>query len=122
VILGQSLTLSCDVIGTVKSISWWKNGAAMTMYNTTSPTNKSLTFDPVMHSDAGVYQCQAFNYVSNMTSDPYEFIVNCKYKSAFISVRVCLCVCGLCAMHVVYLYLSTHPSKLLQLVRRDMPG
>lgn len=70
------------------------------MYNTTW-----LTFDPVIHSDTGIYQCQAFNYVSNMTSDPYELIVNCKYKST-ISLYMCVShvfvfVCDACSVSLL---------------------
>ncbi|CAL8247465.1 unnamed protein product [Lota lota] len=75
VILGQSVTLSCDVNETVESILWWKNGTMMA-HNITSLSNKSLTLDPVSQLDAGEYKCQAFNSVSNMTSSPYRLIVN----------------------------------------------
>ena len=93
VILGQSVTLSCDVSGSVDSISWWKNGTAMMTHNMTSLRNRSLTLDSVTKLDAGDYNCQAFNFVSNMTSSPYRLIVNCKYKS-IRSFYGCVCVCA----------------------------
>ena len=92
-ILGQSVTLSCDVNGSVESVSWWKNGTAVMAHNMTSLSNRSLTLDPVTKSDAVDYKCQAFNIVSNMTSSPYRLTVNCKYKSISLSTCVCVCVC-----------------------------
>ena len=107
VILGQSVTLSCDVSGSVDSISWWKNGTAMMTHNMTSLRNRSLTLDSVTKLDAGDYNCQAFNFVSNMTSSPYRLIVNCKYKSIGLSTGVCVFVRVLVSdgrMHVMYFY------------------
>lgn len=74
-------TLRCEVTGTVVYIKWWKNGQLISTDNTTtfSMDNKTLNLNPVQHSDNGDYQCQAFNYVSNMTSRPYTVQVNCKY-------------------------------------------
>ncbi|CAL8359468.1 unnamed protein product [Arctogadus glacialis] len=85
VILGQSVTLSCDVNGSVDSISWWKNGTAMMAHNMTSLRNRSLTLDPVTKPDAVDYNCQAFNFVSNMTSSPYRLIVN--YGPEAVAIR-----------------------------------
>lgn len=77
-ILNKSFTLHCDVNGTVDSIQWMKNGHLISADNTTSfgTGNKSLTLNPVKHSDNGDYQCQAFNSVSNMTSSSYTVDVN----------------------------------------------
>ncbi|XP_027143022.1 carcinoembryonic antigen-related cell adhesion molecule 1 [Larimichthys crocea] len=71
-------TLRCEVTGTVVYIKWWKNGQLISTDNTTtfSMDNKTLNLNPVQHSDNGDYQCQAFNYVSNMTSRPYTVQVN----------------------------------------------
>ncbi|XP_056457880.1 carcinoembryonic antigen-related cell adhesion molecule 1 isoform X2 [Gadus chalcogrammus] len=85
VILGQSVTLSCDVNGSVDSISWWKNGTAMMTHNMTSLRNRSLTLDSVTKQDAVDYNCQAFNFVSNMTSSPYRLIVN--YGPEAVAIR-----------------------------------
>lgn len=77
-ILHDSFTLRCEVTGSVDSIQWWKNGHLIHADNTTvfGMANKTLTINPVQHSDNGSYQCQAFNYVSNMTSSPYMVEVN----------------------------------------------
>ncbi|XP_069560020.1 carcinoembryonic antigen-related cell adhesion molecule 1 [Brachyistius frenatus] len=77
-ILHEPFTLRCEVTGSVDSIQWWKNGSLIFADNTTvfRMNNKMLTLNPVQHSDGGDYQCQAFNYVSNMTSSPYTVKVN----------------------------------------------
>nr|XP_046254230.1 carcinoembryonic antigen-related cell adhesion molecule 1 [Scatophagus argus] len=72
-ILNDSFTMCCEVTGSVDSIQWWRNGQLIPPDNSTvfDMGNKTLTLSPVQHSDQGDYQCQAFNYVSNMTSSPY---------------------------------------------------
>ena len=127
VILGQSVTLSCDVNGSVESISWWKNGTAVMPHNMTSPSNRSLTLDPVTKKDAADYKCQALNFVSNMTSSPYRLIVNCKYKSISLSTCVCVCVCVCvclcvcwCQMDGCMSFMSTHPSWMLYTVQQSL--
>ncbi|XP_035479023.1 carcinoembryonic antigen-related cell adhesion molecule 1 [Scophthalmus maximus] len=76
-IVNESFTLHCDVTGTVDRIQWWRNWHVIIPDNTTifDMDNKTLTLDPVQHSDAGNYKCQAFNSVSNMTSSPYNVVV-----------------------------------------------
>lgn len=78
VILHESLTLHCEVTGSVTSIQWWRNGQLITADNTTAfdMNNKTLILNPVQRSDNGDYRCQAFNAVSNMTSSPYTVVVN----------------------------------------------
>ncbi|XP_073342285.1 cell adhesion molecule CEACAM5-like [Pagrus major] len=77
-ILHESFTMHCEVVGSVDRIQWWKNGNLIYADNTTdfSNGNKTLTLDPVQKSDNGYYKCQAFNYVSNMTSSPFMVEVN----------------------------------------------
>ncbi|XP_036929480.1 carcinoembryonic antigen-related cell adhesion molecule 5-like [Acanthopagrus latus] len=72
-ILHKSFTMCCEVVGSVDRIQWWKNGNLIYADNTTdfSMGNKTLTLNPVQQSDNGHYACQAFNYVSNMTSSPF---------------------------------------------------
>ncbi|XP_061803313.1 cell adhesion molecule CEACAM5 [Nerophis lumbriciformis] len=69
----QNLALECHVTGVVHLIQWWMNGNPVSADNTTlfAMDNKTLTLNPAQPSDAGDYQCQAFNAVSNMTSSPY---------------------------------------------------
>lgn len=73
--------MHCEVVGSVDRIWWWKNDNLIYADNTTdfSMGNKTLTLNPVQKSDNGNYKCQAFNYVSNMTSSPFMVEVNCKY-------------------------------------------
>lgn len=80
-ILHEPFTLSCEVAGVVDSIRWFRNGQLVYADNTTilASDNRTLILIPVQHSDNGDYSCQAFNYVSNMTSSTYTLQVNCKY-------------------------------------------
>ncbi|XP_059195083.1 hemicentin-1-like, partial [Centropristis striata] len=75
-ILNESFSMTCEVVGTVGSIQWWRNGQLITADNTTGQHNKTLILFPVQLSDHGDYQCQAFNSVGNMTSSPYTVEVN----------------------------------------------
>ncbi|KAM9723027.1 carcinoembryonic antigen-related cell adhesion molecule 1 [Menidia menidia] len=77
-ILHESFTLKCDVTGPVDSIQWMKDGEIISVKNRTTfgEGNKTLTLNPVEHSDGGYYKCWASNCVSNMTSGPFEVHVN----------------------------------------------
>ncbi|KAM3614517.1 uncharacterized protein V6R79_015708 [Siganus canaliculatus] len=77
-ILDESFTLYCEVTGPVDSIQWLRNGQLITADNATifGTNNTMLTLNPVQLSDDGDYQCQAFNYVSNMSSSLYTVKVN----------------------------------------------
>ncbi|KAM9852374.1 cell adhesion molecule CEACAM5-like [Aulostomus maculatus] len=77
-ILDEPFTMHCQVTGSVDHIQWWRNGYPISADNTTvlDMDNKTLTLNPVQFSDGGVYQCQAFNAVSNKTSSPYTVEVN----------------------------------------------
>lgn len=90
-ILHELFTLICEVAGVVDSIHWFKNGQLVYTDKTTilASDNRTLTLVAVQHSDNGDYYCQAFNYVSNVTSSPYMLQVNCKY---FYLVSIALCV------------------------------
>ncbi|XP_030606030.1 carcinoembryonic antigen-related cell adhesion molecule 5-like [Archocentrus centrarchus] len=85
-ILGETFSLLCEVTGTADIIIWWRNGHLISADNeaTFSMDNKTLTLNPVLLSHGGNYQCQAFNSVSNMTSDSYTVTVN--YGPEMISV------------------------------------
>lgn len=77
-ILHKPFTLNCQVMGEVDSIYWFRNGQVLSVNNTSKlvADNRTLYFSPVEHSDEGVYYCQAFNYVSNMTSSSYTLQLN----------------------------------------------
>lgn len=79
--------MHCEVIGSVDSIHWFRNGQLISADNTTvfNMGNKTIILNPVQHSDNGDYECQAFNYVSNRTSSPYTVEVYCKYFHLFTS-------------------------------------
>lgn len=90
-ILHEMFALHCEVAGVVDSIHWFRNGQLVYTDKTTvlALDNRTLILIPVQHSDNGDYYCQAFNYVSNMTSSPYTLQVNCKY---FYLPSIALCV------------------------------
>ncbi|XP_068613228.1 carcinoembryonic antigen-related cell adhesion molecule 5-like [Brachionichthys hirsutus] len=76
-IVDKSFTMYCDATGSVGKVHWWKNGHNISSDNTTvfDMNKKTLTLNPVQVSDKGNYQCQAYNNVSSMTSDPYTLEV-----------------------------------------------
>uniref|UniRef100_A0A3Q3XCZ4 Ig-like domain-containing protein n=1 Tax=Mola mola TaxID=94237 RepID=A0A3Q3XCZ4_MOLML len=73
-----SLKMHCAVTGSVDSIHWFRNGQLISPDNRTlfEDGNKTVIINLVQLSDEGDYQCQAFNYVSNVTSSPYRVQVN----------------------------------------------
>ncbi|XP_076593549.1 carcinoembryonic antigen-related cell adhesion molecule 1 [Chaetodon auriga] len=77
-ILDEPFTMHCEVTRSPDAIQWWRNGQLLSADNTTVFTmdNKTLTLNPVQHSDNGGFQCKAFNYVSNLTSSLYTVVVN----------------------------------------------
>lgn len=81
ILLHKPFTLHCQVKGEVDTIYWFRNGQLLIVNNTTKlvADNQTLCISSVQHSDEGDYYCQAFNYVSNMTSSSYRLKVNCKY-------------------------------------------
>lgn len=80
-IFGETFSLSCQVTGPVDIIHWWKNHQLISADNKTTfgTGNRTLTISSTQHSDGGDYQCEAFNSVSNQTSDPFTVTVYCKY-------------------------------------------
>ncbi|XP_062321574.1 carcinoembryonic antigen-related cell adhesion molecule 1 isoform X2 [Osmerus eperlanus] len=77
-IQNQSFTLSCNVSGPADYIHWMKNNQMISDASVTdfSVVNKTLTINSVQRSDNGNYSCEAFNAVSNKTSNPYSLLVN----------------------------------------------
>ncbi|XP_067094943.1 hemicentin-1-like [Osmerus mordax] len=77
-IQNQSFTLSCNVSGPADYIHWMKNNQMISAASVTdfSVVNKTLTINSVQRSDNGNYSCEAFNAVSNKTSNPYSLLVN----------------------------------------------
>lgn len=78
-------TLNCHVSGEADLIQWLKNGHPVSADNTTvfDAENRTLTLSPAQPADAGQYQCQASNAVSNVTSITYTLEVFCKSKRLF---------------------------------------
>ncbi|XP_046896168.1 carcinoembryonic antigen-related cell adhesion molecule 5-like [Hypomesus transpacificus] len=75
-IQNESFTLSCNVSGPADYIHWMKNNQMISADSFFSVVNKTLTINSVQHSDNGNYSCEAFNAVSNKTSNPYSLLVN----------------------------------------------
>lgn len=75
-IAGETLTLHCEVTGSVTRIKWWKNQLNISTDSSTILVNQTLTLLPVHLSDGGEYQCEAFNEVSSKMSSPFIVTVN----------------------------------------------
>ena len=77
-----TFTLVCEVNGQANSIQWLRDGRPLSADNRTafSADNSSVTFTPVLHSDDGSYQCEAYNALTNGTSPGYQLLVNCEYS------------------------------------------
>ncbi|XP_041032797.1 carcinoembryonic antigen-related cell adhesion molecule 5-like isoform X1 [Carcharodon carcharias] len=72
-----TVTLNCNVSGDSPSIRWIKDGLYL-QYNdrmNVSLDNHTLKITAVNRSDSGNYQCEAYNSVSNKTSDAFFLIV-----------------------------------------------
>ncbi|XP_058865286.1 carcinoembryonic antigen-related cell adhesion molecule 1-like isoform X1 [Acipenser ruthenus] len=81
-IANQTLNLTCEVLGsqTVSSRLWLKDGQPLSTSDriTLSVDNSTVSFNPVLQSDNGEYQCKASNPVSEVTSAGYRLEVNYK--------------------------------------------
>ncbi|XP_034553518.1 carcinoembryonic antigen-related cell adhesion molecule 1 [Notolabrus celidotus] len=77
-ILGEALTLHCEVTGPVTMIKWWRDMQNISADSSTvlDMDNRTLTLNPVQLHDGGEYQCEAINEVSKMTSSPFKVEVN----------------------------------------------
>ncbi|XP_065813952.1 hemicentin-1 [Labrus bergylta] len=73
-----TLTLHCEVTGSVTLIQWYRNGQVLSADTSTmfDMGNKTLMLNPVKLSDKGEYQCEAFNEVSMVNSSSYTVEVN----------------------------------------------
>lgn len=74
--------LTCNVTGPAVHFHWIKNG--MELHGDSGHVfqmhNETLTFNPLNRNESGQYKCMALNAVGNMTSPPYELLVNCEYN------------------------------------------
>ncbi|KAK6469733.1 carcinoembryonic antigen-related cell adhesion molecule 20-like [Huso huso] len=80
-----AVNLTCEVsgLGVADSRLWMMDGQPLSNNDriTLSADNSTVSFNPVLLSDNGAYQCTASNPVSSQTSDAYRLVVNCKYQS-----------------------------------------
>ncbi|KAM3873269.1 carcinoembryonic antigen-related cell adhesion molecule 1 [Diretmus argenteus] len=69
-IQNHTFTLICETAGSVESRYWMKDGWPLhaDSRRVLSIDNTTLTFDPVLRSDNGRYQCEASNALSNLTN------------------------------------------------------
>ncbi|XP_045900470.1 carcinoembryonic antigen-related cell adhesion molecule 5-like [Micropterus dolomieu] len=76
-VLNHTFTLTCDSAGHVHSVIWMHNLSPLYPDNTRnfSIDNATLTFDPILHSDNGSYQCEASNTFSKSTSEIFKLDV-----------------------------------------------
>ncbi|KAK1151829.1 carcinoembryonic antigen-related cell adhesion molecule 5-like [Acipenser oxyrinchus oxyrinchus] len=79
-ILNNTFSLTCNVSGNADSRSWLKDGQPLSAGDriTFSKDNSAVSFNPVLVSDNGTYQCIANSYFRNGTSTGYNLVVNCK--------------------------------------------
>lgn len=77
---GHFYYLACNVTGAAERVNWIKNGEPLHEDNRTvfNMESKTVTFNPLMYKDTGNYQCMAINSIGNMTSIPYNLLVNCE--------------------------------------------
>ncbi|XP_067259855.1 carcinoembryonic antigen-related cell adhesion molecule 1 isoform X1 [Chanodichthys erythropterus] len=77
-IFNQTFTLTCTASGDVEHIQWMKNGVKMSDDSriTFSKNSSVLNFNPLFLNDEGLYQCDASNAVSNITSLAYDLKVS----------------------------------------------
>ena len=77
----------------VDSITWTHDQFPVYANNTRniSMDNATLTFDPVMRSDNGNYQCVASNPLSNLTSEIFILNVFCEYSMPILRCRTHFC-------------------------------
>ncbi|XP_058865288.1 carcinoembryonic antigen-related cell adhesion molecule 1-like [Acipenser ruthenus] len=88
-IANQTLKLTCEVLGsqTVPSRLWLKDGQPLSTSDriTLSVDSSVVSFNPVLQSDDGEYQCKASNPVSDATSAGYRLEVNYGPQQASIT-------------------------------------
>ncbi|KAI4811474.1 hypothetical protein KUCAC02_014379 [Chaenocephalus aceratus] len=73
----HTFTLTCETVGSVESVIWMYNWFPLYVDNrrNLSMDNTTLTFDPVMTSDDGSYQCVASNQFSRNYSHIFSLDV-----------------------------------------------
>ena len=101
---GQSYSLMCTVTGedslnSTINYQWFKTTPSRTQVETNSPT---LTFDPLVLSDTGQYNCEvtvSSNQLSQdvlITSSNYEIMFSSKYTSNIRSTLMYTCELSKC--------------------------
>ncbi|XP_041081769.1 carcinoembryonic antigen-related cell adhesion molecule 20-like isoform X1 [Polyodon spathula] len=85
----QALKLTCQVFGSqiVSSSLWLKDGQPLVPSDriTLSVDSSVVSFNPVLQSDNGEYQCKAYSPVSEVTSAVYRLEVNYGPEQASIT-------------------------------------
>ncbi|XP_041082208.1 carcinoembryonic antigen-related cell adhesion molecule 5-like [Polyodon spathula] len=83
----KTFSLSCDVSGTAYSMRWLKDGQPLSTNEriTLSEENSTVSFNPVLQSDNGTYQCLASDPISAMISPGYKLIFNNPNGSASLA-------------------------------------
>ena len=78
--LGKRVTFSCDVVSQpVARIAWRKNGFDFVPpRGVTSYSNGTIVFQSVKETDAGYYQCSAYNALGQALSKYANLNVRCK--------------------------------------------
>ncbi|KAK1151828.1 carcinoembryonic antigen-related cell adhesion molecule 5-like [Acipenser oxyrinchus oxyrinchus] len=74
----NTFSLTCNVTGTADSRLWWKDDQPLSTTEriTLSGDNSTVSFNPVLQSDNGTYQCTASDPVSQLNSTGYRLDVN----------------------------------------------
>ncbi|XP_058866595.1 carcinoembryonic antigen-related cell adhesion molecule 5-like [Acipenser ruthenus] len=74
----KAFSLSCEVSGTADSWRWLKDDQPLSTNEriTLSGENSTVSFNPVLQSDNGTYQCVASDPISGMVSPGYTLVVN----------------------------------------------
>ncbi|MGH0118344.1 UNVERIFIED_CONTAM: hypothetical protein FKN15_048580 [Acipenser sinensis] len=84
-----AVNLTCEVsgLGVADSRLWMMDGHPLSTNDriTLSADNSTVSFNPVLLSDNGTYQCTASNLVSNETGAGYKLIVNYGPEQASIT-------------------------------------
>lgn len=89
-ILNHTFTLTCETMGSVKSLIWMYNWSPLVVDSTKSLSmdNTTLTFSPIVQTDNGNYQCVASNPLSNNTGG-FTLKYFCEFCISILKVLKC---------------------------------